>query len=481
MKLRREITLKIILIGLVLGLCTDILARQTITGLNFFIFALLWTGLSLLTTLSHTRKLRLPLTYAALALINAFMVFWRASALVQFWSVWITLVSLLLLAVTAFIENYHDLPLGARLPTFLSHFKRAVVTMPDELSAGLSQHSSKKMQLNQGIVGAVGLGLIFMLLFASADQVLGRSFHWVNSMFESIGSFLQGYDLGRFFTISFWTVLSLAALLLLLNRQVVKVAETPTVKRTLTARDAHIILWTLVAIFAVFVALQLRYLFAGGSLPDGLTYATYAHRGYGQLLVATMLASAVIKYVLTTLKTTFSPFTKYLAVALVALNSIVILSAWKRLSLYEATYGWTMTRFVARLGLVCILFGSVALVVWLWGKLNSRQLYATGWYILVGVLMFAAVLNPEGIIARKNITERPSRSTSLDTGYVANLSPDAWPTICVTAPDLRAKYINEYRNLKNARHMYTPTRNHGLSRHHTATGTYTEKYVNCLR
>jgi hypothetical protein len=480
MKLRRETALKIILAGLLLGLATDTLARQPILGLNFVLFTVMWVSLCLLAAFGQGRALRQPGIYAVLALANAGMVCWRAAPLVQFWSVVITLVSLGLLAAATCIDNYPSLPLISRIPVILSRFKETLSGASKVLSEGLGQHPAKTRQLNRGVVGAVILAVVFIALFASADQVLGQSFNWLGNALDSLGDFLGGYDVGRFITSSFCAVMSVAALLLLLHRKPAQ-GSPKTLKQSLVLQDAHTMLWTLIAIFVIFVALQLRYLFAGGALPDGLTYATYAHRGYGQLLVATLLASAVVKYVVSALKVTPQTRTKALATALVVLNGVVVLSAWKRLSLYEATYGWTLTRFVARLGLICILLGSVALVVWLWSKLNSRQLYASGWYILVGVLMCAAVLNPEGIIARKNITESHEHTVALDTRYLAGLSADSRPAICRYAGTLREKQPQTYRNLAGDLHMFRGVHNHGLSRHHTGTKAFTDRYTNCLR
>lgn len=480
MKLRRESALKIILAGLLLGLTTDTLVRQSILGLNFVLFTAMWVGLCLLAAFGQGRNLRQPGIYAMLALANAGMVYWRAAPLVQFWSVVITLVSLGLLAAATCVENYPNLPLISRLPAIFSRFKETLFGATKILSEGLGQRPTKTWQPNRGVVGATILAVVFIALFASADQVLGRSFDWIGTTLSSLGNLLSGYDVGRFITSSFWVIMSVTALLLLLHKKPAK-GSPKTLKQSLTLRDAHTMLWTLVAIFIIFVVLQLRYLFAGGSLPDGLTYATYAHRGYGQLLVATLLASAVVKYVVSSLKVTPQNRTKGLATALVVLNGVVVLSAWKRLSLYEATYGWTLTRFVARLGLICILLGSVALVVWLWSKLNSRQLYASGWYILVGVLMCAAALNPEGIIARKNITESHGRTVALDTRYLAGLSADSRPAICHYAGALREKQPQTYRNLASELHMFKDIHNHGLARHATGTQSFTDRYTDCLR
>lgn len=479
-RFRRGEVLTLILGSLLLGIVTDTLVRQEQLGLNFLLFVGLWVVACLAAMFWRTqRSLRTPLVYASLATVNAWLVFWRASPLVQFWSVVIALTTLAMLATTVFVVNYRELPLVDRVSTLVKRIQLTVQRLPKDLSAGLSQRSTVHRQVNRGVVGAVGLALIFTTLFVSADQVLGQSFSWVGNALRSLGDFIHGYNMGRLFTVAFWTVASMSALRMLVQPLPAESTDRHIAK-TLTQRDANTMLWTLSGVFAVFVLVQLRYLFAGGALPDGLTYASYAHRGYGQLLVATLLASAVVKYVVSALRESAQIKTRWLATTLVLLNSVVVLSAWKRLSLYETTYGWTLTRFVARLGLICILLGSVALVAWLWNRLSSKQLYTSSWYVLVGVLMTAAVLNPEGIIARKNITERPGRSVVLDTSYLTNLSADAWPAICATAVQLRNNHVVEYANLKSLHHLNVPTQNHGLSRHHTNTATYTQTYTTCL-
>ena len=48
------------------------------------------------------------------------------------------------------------------------------------------------------------------------------------------------------------------------------------------------------ALFAVQTVLDLTYLWGGVALPDGMTYATYAHRGAYPLIVTALLAAGFV-------------------------------------------------------------------------------------------------------------------------------------------------------------------------------------------
>jgi hypothetical protein len=94
--------------------------------------------------------------------------------------------------------------------------------------------------------------------------------------------------------------------------------------------------------------------------------------------------------------------------------------------------------------------------------------------------MTAAVLNPEGIIAHKNIVERPGRDVVLDTNYISTLSADALPAICHSAPEINTAYPKEYAALADASASREATHNHGLSWHYTGTKSFNDHYGRCL-
>lgn len=468
--------------ALTLGFLTDLLLIQNILGLNFTLFIMLWSGVCLM--FAWKKDLLEPRLwlYAGLAVTNGGIVFWRISPVVQFWSFTLALFFMALLAAGTYLKDFHSLPLLQRSLEAAKQLPRTLVSTPRKFESIIQNSTHLRLKPSSGVIIAVALSVIFLALFASADAVFSKTFGWLGDFGEWLGNIFVTFDLARFVRIGFWSFVSLVVLFVLGERVLVKQSESYALKSTLATKDSRIILWALIGVFALFAGFQLVYLFAGTGLPDGLTYAEYARRGYGQLLAATLLASIVIKTILSSTFTTNNILQteRTLATMLLLLNNFVLLSAWKRLSLYNAAYGWTWARFIALLGIICIVLGSVALLAWIWQRFSSRRLYAVCWYVVATVLMIAAIANPEALIMKRNIAERSQRETALDTEYLNQLSPDSWPALCANAPLLRQAYPAEYAELHMQSVLPEYTKNSGLARHYTFTEKYKQKYLNCF-
>jgi hypothetical protein len=136
----------------------------------------------------------------------------------------------------------------------------------------------------RGAALASVLVTVFGLLFASADEAFA----------EIAGDALPTtWDLEPARLLWFCVVLGVAGMLVSVTRAA-PVVGAP--RRVLGAAEWHAGLGALTALFAAFVGVQLVVLFAGHDhILDtrGLTYADYAHEGFGQLLlVAALVARA---------------------------------------------------------------------------------------------------------------------------------------------------------------------------------------------
>jgi len=433
--------------------------------------------------------------FACLAIFNSLFVYIRVEPVVQVWSVMITLVSILLMAGMLFAENFLKLTIFNRVIEFLTGVTSSVTASGKIMYKALVNKSenSKNVRISAGIVIAVILALVFIGLFSGSDAVFRHQFSFLGNFLTHIGNILKRYNLGRVFSIIFWSFVSAAGLLTLIGKDVPAKELTMPGKKFFSKNDTSIILATLCAVFGLFIIIQIKYLFAGSVLPDNLTYADYARRGYGELLLANILASGVIYAAVAFTKDAVrTKLARILSNVLVILNGIVVFSAWKRLSLYESAYGWTMTRFVARLGLICIMLGSVLLLFWVNQRISSKRLFGYAWYGLTAVLMIAALLNPIGIITQKNISERSQREVSLDTVFLRQLSADSYPALCKYAPTLKSHYANEYAQLLDSKEqttLFSPemvknelhSSNRGLSAHYTLTEKFKKNTYNCLK
>ncbi len=205
-------------------------------------------------------------------------------------------------------------------------------------------------------------------------------------------------------------------------------------------------------LFAVFVMLQLAYLF-GGTDPmamAGLTYAEYARRGFFELVLVALLAGGLV----VTLDSAVGSRSRgQLAGALVllALTAVVLVSALLRLRLYQSMYGWTELRLVV---LIAIAWLGVALAV----AAALLLLRRTRWSLhVLGIMVLVAVgalnvIGPQAFVTGRNLERAidpslvpPGGRTGLDTDYLAQFGDgavapivDAWERLAQTDRDALA-------------------------------------------
>jgi hypothetical protein len=199
-------------------------------------------------------------------------------------------------------------------------------------------------------------------------------------------------------------------------------------------------------LFLGFVLVQFRYLFGGSALVEvtpGLTYSAYARRGFFELVAVVALALPWLlsaDWLLRRERPRDELVFRVLTGAQVILVAAVLVSAARRMLLYQSAYGLTEQRFYASalLGLLgCVLLW-FALTV-LRGRGES---FAFG--TLIASLATVAVLfvaNPDVLIARTNIQGARTAgdgTTTFDAGYLASLSADAVPVILAALPALPA-------------------------------------------
>ena len=130
-------------------------------------------------------------------------------------------------------------------------------------------------------------------------------------------------------------------------------------------RDAlvlNIVLATVLATYTAFIFIQFKYLFAGASLPYGLSYTNYAHRGFFELLFLSGVNLAVILFSvgMTKKKTGLSRgLTQGFCCYLCAITFVLLASSFYRMWLYCADDGLTRLRLLV---LGFLVFESLGLI-----------------------------------------------------------------------------------------------------------------------
>ncbi len=118
-----------------------------------------------------------------------------------------------------------------------------------------------------------------------------------------------------------------------------------------------IVLGAVALLFAVFEGLQLSYLF--GNAPalagSGITFAEYARRGFAELtVVASLCALLILGLERGARSGSRERAIRGLALAVIALLWVLLVSAFRRLWLYEEAYGFTTARLYAQVYMVVV-------------------------------------------------------------------------------------------------------------------------------
>ncbi|HZI29173.1 MAG TPA: DUF4173 domain-containing protein [Gemmatimonadaceae bacterium] len=291
------------------------------------------------------------------------------------------------------------------------------------------------------------LVLVFVLLLSRADPVFASVFRLPEIDAERV---IEHVVLIGAFT--WWSAGYIRGALLGVSRRPALPERMPV---RLGLAEITTSFGAVIALFALFVVLQLRWLFGGADVvlaTTGLTVAEYARRGFFELVAVTAL---VLPLILTTRAFIEDENVvrrhRHLSIALIVLVLAIMASAMLRMRLYVGFFGLSTDRLYATavmvwLGLVSLALARTVLRGW------SRP-FAAMTMVSAFVTLFALnAINPDQLVARVNLS-RSTTEHGIDYVYLARLSGDATPmvvralksappstTSCAATKSLRAKW-----------------------------------------
>ena len=260
----------------------------------------------------------------------------------------------------------------------------------------------------------VGLAAVFVALFADANPIIARVLDAID-----VAAFLTWLFSDRLWAWIGFAVLS-APFLHPAVRQSPRLKmllgaftmlrpvlddETRLRRRWSEAGFAARCLLLFNAVFAVQTASDLLYLHAGFGLPDGMSYAAYAHRGAYPLLATAVLAGLFVVW--TTRPdgpASTSPLVTRLVLVWIAQNVLLLLSSVMRLDLYVDSMGLTYWRVAAFIWMGLTGAGFLLVLV------RGFRGYSLGWLVsanalvLAGTLYAASLVDWADVIARSQLS-----------------------------------------------------------------------------
>ncbi len=301
----------------------------------------------------------------------------------------------------------------------------------------------------RGLLLALPILIIFGLLLGTADVVLG------DFLEAFVGWFTPDIEFVNQLVIILLLTWLNAALLrpLILGPAMLDYSLAPGTSQshkplfTIGMIESGIVLVSVNLLFLVFVILQARYLFGGESniTAQGYTYSEYARRGFNEMLMASLLTLLLIGAlsVVTVRRPEQEKLFYILTGILVLLTGVILGAAWRRLSLYEDTFGYSRLRIGSKVFMVWL---GVLLLIMLADVVLKRKL----WFATIGSLlcMFGYVatldaINMDRYIAVHNI-ERFHETGKIDMAYILVLSDDAIPMMVTLLDDPKLTAAERY-------------------------------------
>jgi hypothetical protein len=135
-----------------------------------------------------------------------------------------------------------------------------------------------------------------------------------------------------------------------------------------------------------------------------------------------------------------------LTIALLLAVLMILVSAFNRVLLYEAAFGFTVSRLYAQVYMIVVAFALFALAVEVLTTLDTRVLFRRVFAVAVIAFMVLVFWNHEAWIASRNI-DRYATTGKLDVSYLTrDLSLNAIPVIVSrlsTVPDPRQAQLRD--------------------------------------
>lgn len=431
-------------IVLILGWLFDFLFWKHTPGVNFAIFwtACLIAGFYLLLSNDHRPH---PNTLLLLPLFGFFAVvtFIRAEAMTTFLSYTFTMFVLTIFTVTYLggrwmqysLTDYFNRAFALLGSLLIRPITFTAEARKTQAEAGVQPSKYNFMPILRGLVIALPIVAIFASLFASADVVFNQRLDDFISVFklENLPEYI--------FRMIYILVIGYALAGIYLHAAAQSKDEKlvgedkPVIPPFLGFIESTIVLGSVVILFTAFVVIQFQYFFGGTTNinVEDYTYAEYARRGFGELVAVAFFSlmlllslSAVTKRESETQRKIYSG----LGVTLVVLLLVILVSAYQRLNLYEAAYGFSRLRTYTHVFLIWIgllLIATIVLEI-----LRKERMFAFAMLIAsFGFAISLPILNVDAFIVNQNIKRELNGSAveDLDSQYFVELSDDAIPPL----------------------------------------------------
>jgi len=492
--------IRILLLGLGLGWAFDFLFFNKWPGVSVLIYAfLLLVGLGLALRWQQVSVRKSGYSLIPLLLLFAAGAMWRANHFLVFLNVMAAMMVLVLLMGNWAWQSVWELKVQALLLEPMRVSLMSVARAFDVLrwtNQPLRQDLEGKYArfvpaIIKGLLISIPILLVLISLLISADMVFAQ---WVKQLLSLDKVLEWGF---RIILMLVFGVLAAGGLAFTLlgssfepSSQESEAPQEPFI--TLGIIETLIPINLINVLFMGFMLIQVTYLFGGrfNINEQKFTYAQYARRGFAELVVVAVIIFGLI-LLFQGLSRRERPrhrlFFNASATLLLLLTVVLLVSAFKRLALYEAAYGFTTMRLYPHVFMVWLGVLLVWFVVTLW--VAPRRLAMGMMLAAFGFVLTLNILNVEDFVVRHNAGRVPQAASfevgrvraPLDLSYITSLSDDAVPAMLAVLPQFSPECQQElishlrerYRRMKHeSRHWQWQSWNYGRWQAYRALQNY---------
>ncbi|HJP84585.1 MAG TPA: DUF4173 domain-containing protein [Gemmatimonadaceae bacterium] len=343
-----------------------------------------------------------------------------------------------LAVITLGAERWGDLSakLLAAVP-FLAPLRVFVTSAQEVAGAPRSVASPRSRALLRGGLLTVPVVIVLIALLASADPIIS----WGT---DRITSWLPDWSFPpRLIFFLFLFALTLGANALGIRQLALRPPQYPSVpgRISIGMTEQRMILWSTAVILWLFVALQISYFIhpPPSSLGTGVTFAEFARRGFGELSFAVTIVGAIIIVLEYARPADITDrdraLLQRLDFALLIALELILVSAFRRVILYEQAYGFTESRVFAQAYMIGM---SLALAALGWEISRGAISVSFGRRvaeIALGTFTVLVFWNFQAWIVNRNV-DRIASGAEFDSLYLTRLSRDATPTLIKRLPEI---------------------------------------------
>ena len=291
------------------------------------------------------------------------------------------------------------------------------------------------MQAILGIVVFLPLIVVVIYLLMSADEAFyDFLYNFVKLInFENIVVYISQFIIG--IPVAFYLYGLVYGNAKGRNTQAItadSVDKSLKIARIVPRITVHSVLVVFSTIYIIFFAVQAVYLFSAfsGSIPNSLTYANYARRGFFELCYVVGINLGLLVFSHLTFKREKDEESKLLRIETLLISLLTILliiTALSKMVMYINVYGLTQLRVYTSWFMLLLLLIFVSISIRQLKKYNATRIAIIGF---IALFMTLSYCNIDGIIAQYNISRyKDGTLKNLDIVLLAELSDAAVPYI----------------------------------------------------